>query len=74
MSRKRLGWLILILAGAASVLAGFMLPSGEHEKSYWWSSFRAVFALVGLVGCGFMIFVVKWLGHKLLQRKEDYYK
>lgn len=33
-----------------------------------------LFAVYGLVGCIVIIVASKWLGHALLQRREEYYE
>jgi hypothetical protein len=73
MSRNKLVWLILILAGIISILAGFVIPAKEQGQSFWWSHIWAVFALIGFAGCLILILAVKWLGRFWLQRKEKYY-
>ena len=73
ISREKLLWLILALAGIIAVGVGFLLPSEEHGQSFWWSHIWAVFALIGFIGCAAMIFIAKWLGRYWLQRKDDYY-
>jgi len=66
-------WSILILMGAAAMLAGFLIPSGEEEYGFSWTHFNGFYALLGYIGCVVMIYIAKWLGRYWLQKKEDYY-
>lgn len=62
---------IALVAVIVSVLTDFSLHGGEGH--FIWSNILGFFALFGLTGCVAIILVSKWLGHRWLQRPEDYY-
>lgn len=66
--RRRLFYLVLILI----VVADFLV-SREHAE-YLWDSLPGWSALYGFGSCVLLIFVSKFLGHRVgLMRREDYY-
>ena len=66
--RRRLFYLVLVLI----VIADF-LASPEHAE-YLWDSLPGWSAVYGFVSCVLLIFVSKFLGHRVrLMRREDYY-
>jgi hypothetical protein len=71
--RDKLTWFVLIMIGAAAIIFGFFVPTGEGEQGFGWTHFNGFFAILGFIGCIAIIYVAKWLGHYWLQRKEDYY-
>jgi len=67
-SRRRLFYLVLVLI----VVADFLV-SREHAE-YLWDSLPGWSAVYGFVSCVLLIFVSKFLGHRVgLMRREDYY-
>ncbi|MDR6665432.1 hypothetical protein [Rhizobium sp. 1399] len=66
--RRRLFYLALVLI----VLADFLVLR-EHAE-YLWDSLPGWSAVYGFVSCVLLIFVSKFLGHRVgLMRREDYY-
>jgi hypothetical protein len=66
--RRRLFYLVLVLI----VIADFLV-SREHAE-YLWDSLPGWSAGYGFVSCVLLIFVSKFLGHRVgLMRREDYY-
>ena len=66
--RRRLFYLALLLI----VVADFLV-SREHAE-YLWDSLPGWSAVYGFVSCVLLIFVSKFLGHRVgLMRREDYY-
>jgi uncharacterized membrane protein len=62
---------LVIAATVLAVAGGVFLPSGEGHG--WWDSVPLFWSLFGFVGCVVIIYVSKWLGTVLLQKKEEYY-
>ncbi|MEK1900107.1 MAG: hypothetical protein AAAB19_11165 [Rhizobium sp.] len=66
--RRRLFYLALVLI----VLADFLVLR-EHAE-YLWDSLPGWSAVYGFVSCVLLIFVSKFLGHRVgLMRRKDYY-
>ncbi|MBX4910523.1 MULTISPECIES: hypothetical protein [Rhizobium] len=66
--RRRLFYLVLVLI----VVADFLVFR-EHAE-YLWDSLPGWSAVYGFVSCVLLIFVSKFLGHRVgLMRREDYY-
>jgi hypothetical protein len=66
--RRRLFYLVLVLI----VIADFLV-SREHAE-YLWDSLPGWSAVYGFVSCVLLIFVSKFLGHRVgLMRREDHY-
>lgn len=66
--RRRLFYLVLVLI----VLADFIVPR-EHAE-YLWERLPGWSAAYGFFSCVALIFVSKFLGHRVgLMRREDYY-
>ncbi|TLX04999.1 hypothetical protein [Rhizobium sp. MHM7A] len=66
--RRRLFYLVLVMI----VVADFLV-SREHAE-YPWDRLPGWSALYGFVSCVLLIFVSKFLGHRVgLMRREDYY-
>ena len=66
--RRRLFYLVLVLI----VVADFLVFR-EHAE-YLWDSVPGWSAVYGFVSCVLLIFVSKFLGHRVgLMRREDYY-
>ena len=49
------------------------LPLHGVRGDFAWSNILGFFAIFGLIGCVAIVLISKWLGHRWLQRKEDYY-
>ena len=43
------------------------------HPTYFWHELPAFDFGYGVLGCGLIVLGSKWLGHKFLQRDEDYY-
>jgi len=69
---KKSHWLILALITLATLVAEFVFLA-DYPKEHWWSYIPAFYILWGFVGCAAIIFISKWIGKLLLQKKEDYY-
>lgn len=66
--RRRLFYLALVLV----VVADFMVP--RHHAEYLWERLPGWSAAYGFCSCVLLIFVSKFLGHRVgLMRREDYY-
>ena len=69
---KKWHWLILALITLATLVAEFVFLA-DYPKEHWWSYIPAFYIFWGFVGCAGIIFISKWIGKLLLQKKEDYY-
>ncbi|MGF1548040.1 MAG: hypothetical protein ACFCUG_12015 [Thiotrichales bacterium] len=67
---RGLAWLMLALM-ALLVVADLLIPTGYGR--FPWDSIGGFGALYGLVSCGLIVGVSKWLGYAFLYRPEDYY-
>ena len=69
---SRRGW---IFAAATSVVAlGLPLVfQTEHPRESWWNHIPGFFAGYGFLGCVAIVLISKWLGHRYLQKREDFY-
>ena len=68
---KRLFYLSLALVLLAELLLPLLLHGGHHHFAFeGWPAFGSVY---GLVSCVLIIVVSKFIGKRLLMRKEDYY-
>lgn len=66
--RRRLFYLVLVLI----VLADFLVVRGHAE--FLWERLPGWSAVYGFGSCVLLIFVSKFLGHRVgLMRREDYY-
>jgi len=45
----------------------------RHHAETWWDKTPGWSAFYGFVSCVFLIFIVKFIGHIWLYKKEDYY-
>ena len=66
-------WVVFIVALILSVLADFLLQSGEGHVGFPWSRVLGFFAVFGFISCVAIVVISKFLGHHWLQRDEDYY-
>lgn len=71
---KALHWILLGLVTAVSIIGELQGPHDAEHASHWWGAIPLFYILFGFVGCVVIIFFSKWLGARLLQRKEDYYE
>ncbi len=67
-----------VLAGSVLFLIIFVvldlvLPAGHEGHESWWSVVPAFFFFFGFIGCVILIVIPKFIGHKWLDREEDYY-
>ena len=69
MSRKLRA--ILIVAIGITCILGFIFPY-EHPH-FWWQKIPVFDAVFGFLGCVIIVVVSKWLGHRWLMKREDYY-
>ena len=66
------------LITAIAILIDFLtldvlLVSGRVHAEFPWSHIPGFFSLFGFLGCLAIIYGAKLLGHRWLQRDEDYY-
>lgn len=66
------GWQIALGVALAASLAVDLLGPGKEARHVW--EHETFFAWYGLLGCVAIILASKWLGKRLLQRPEDYYR
>lgn len=71
--RKRRIVLGSLLSIVIFVVIDLVLPSGHAGHEFWWSAIPAFFLFFGFIGCILLIVIPKFLEHKWLERKEDYY-
>jgi uncharacterized membrane protein len=68
---KRLFYLGLALIVLAEVVAPLLFHGGHHHFAFeGWPAFGSLY---GLISCVLIIVVSKFIGKRLLMRKEDYY-
>ena len=67
---KTLKCIFLISAGLSILLGLFFRPEHPH---FWWEKIPAFDAIFGFLGCIFIVVGSKVLGHRWLQKDEDYY-
>lgn len=66
------GWVLSALT-ALSIFLEFVAPhQGGHD--YWWTHIPAFFVFYGFIGCAAIVYLSKWYGKILVQRKEGYYE
>jgi len=66
--RRKLFYLVLVLIVAADFLVS------REDAEYLWDRLPCWSAVYGFVSCMLLIFVSKFLGHRVgLMRREDYY-
>jgi len=70
---KPLYRILLIAVTVVAIAGGVFVPAGDDHGSAWWNAISLFFSLFGFVGCVAIIYLSKWLGAVLLQRKEEYY-
>ena len=66
---KTLKYLFFISIGI-SILIGLFIP---HKAHFWWEKIPAFDAIFGFLGCIVIVLGSKALGHKGIQKDEDYY-
>jgi len=69
---NRVRWALLAVATLVSLAGGFAIP---HDPAHdaWWNRIPVFFALFGFAGCVAIMFFAKFLGKRLLRKREDYY-
>ena len=67
---KTLKYIFLISTGLVILLGLFFRPEHPH---FWWERIPAFDAIYGFFGCILIVVGSKALGHKWLQKDEDYY-
>jgi hypothetical protein len=67
---KKLKYLFFICIGL-SIVASFFITHGKIH--FWWEKIPAFDAIFGFLGCIVIVVGSKALGHKWLQKDEDYY-
>ena len=70
---RRIWLMIFVAALILSFAVDFLLSGGEGHGGFPWSRILGFFALFGFMSCVAIIVISKFLGHRWLQRKEDYY-
>jgi uncharacterized membrane protein len=63
---------IVFYISLAVVFAADFLVERHHAET-WWDKTPGWSAFYGFVSCVFLIFIVKFIGHIWLYKKEDYY-
>lgn len=63
---------IVFYISLAVVFAADFLVERHHAET-WWDKTPGWSAFYGFVSCIFLIFIVKFIGHIWLYKKEDYY-
>jgi len=71
VSRSKLLSRVMLGIMAALVVADILIPSGYDR--FFWESLSGAGAFYGLFSCWLIVVVSKFLGHKFLYRKEDYF-
>ncbi len=67
--------MIIDISIIIALVVDFGLVGGMHRiEMVWFSDLPGYWAIFGLVWCIVIIVASKWLGHKILQRPEDYYQ
>jgi hypothetical protein len=67
----RRGWIFAAVTGVIALALPFVLPV-EHTGG-WWEKIPGWWAWFGGIGCAVIVLVSKWLGHRFLQKPEDWY-
>jgi len=67
---KTLKCIFLISAGLSILIGLFFRPEHPH---FWWERLPASDAIFGFLGCILLVVGSKVLGHRWLQKDEDYY-
>jgi hypothetical protein len=66
--------IILVSIIIAWALDFAFVGGADRIELVWFSDLPGYWAVFGLVSCVIIIVVSKWLGHKFLQKPEDYYQ
>ena len=69
--KKRLKLLCIIVLGMIA-LADIAVPS--HHVYFWWDRIPGFNAIFGLIACIVIILVSKFIGHRGIMQREDFYK
>lgn len=70
-NRSKLLSRIMLAIMAALVVADIAIPSGYDR--FFWESLSGAGAVYGLFACVVIVVVSKFLGYKMLYRREDYF-
>lgn len=68
---KKWHWIVLGVLAAVSVLAQALAP--HHVGGHWWDAVPGSYSAYGFLGCAAIVIISKWIGKRLVQRREDYY-
>lgn len=71
VNRSKLLSRIMLGVMAALVIADILIPSGYDR--FFWESLSGAGAFYGLFACVVIVVVSKFLGYKMLYRREDYF-
>lgn len=66
-------WFVSGAIVAASVVLEIVFRHLAHPE-YAWHEVPGFDFIYGLAGCLTIVIVSKWVGHRFLQRSEDYYR
>lgn len=69
---KTIKGLLMIGIGISLILSLYV--TAEHNPHFFWEKMPGFDALFGFAGCTLIIIGSKVLGHKWLQKNEDYYE
>jgi hypothetical protein len=67
---KKARYVFLIGIGLSILLGLFFLPEHPH---FWWEKIPGFDAIFGFFGCIVIVLGSKALGHRWIQKGEDYY-
>ncbi len=67
---RALRYIFFIGIGLSILVGLFLRPEHPH---FWWERIPASEAIFGFLGCILLVVGSKFLGHRWLQRYEDYY-
>ena len=68
---KKIFYISLILIALLEVVVVYVLNLGHGH--FWFENLPAFGSLYGFISCYLIIVVSKFIGHKSLMKKEDYY-
>jgi len=67
---KTLRYIFFISCGVSILIGLFFLPEHPH---FWWEQIPVFDAIFGFLGCIVIVLGSKALGHRGIQKDEDYY-
>jgi len=62
-------WIALIACAAI----GYGLTLADWGHAHRWEIIPGFYSIFAFVGCAVIIYGSKWLGHRFLQKREDFY-